>query len=103
MSHGFGKWQKVLLTIIRRNGEPMTFAEMRGPDDDERLPAVVERAARRALHRLTEDNVLITIGHGGPGYPLRYDIHPLFRAMEEDTPEGEALRETMLPEISRST
>ena len=46
MSHGFGKWQKVLLTIIRRHGEPMTFAEIRGPDD-ERLPAAVERAAPR--------------------------------------------------------
>jgi hypothetical protein len=91
MSHGFGKWQRALLTIIQRHGEPMTFAEMRGPDD-ERLPAAVERAARRALRRLTEDNVLITIGHGGPGDPLRYDVHPLFRDMEEHIPEGEALR-----------
>jgi hypothetical protein len=73
MSRGPGRMQRALFAEIRARGKPMTFAEMRGgdkPDPD------VERAARRALERLVQVGRLIRLGHGGPGDPFRYFIHP---------------------------
>jgi hypothetical protein len=102
MSHGFGKLQRTLLTIIRRHGKPMTFADMRadivkavGGDPRARLRSSVERSMRRTLHGLASRDALIAMGDGGPGEPLRYFIHPLMIGMMGDTPEAHALREAL--------
>jgi hypothetical protein len=50
---------------------------------------------RRALHRLADTNLLIAMGDGGPGDPLRYFIHPLMIGMMDDTPERHALQEAI--------
>jgi len=43
---------------------------------DARFRPAFERSLRRALHSLVRDQVLISIGNGGPGDPLRYMLHP---------------------------
>jgi hypothetical protein len=91
MLRGLGKVQMALLGIIRRHGRPMTFAEMRGGA----LSASLERSARRALHRLVCDGLLIAMGDGGPGEPLRYFLHPLGIGMMGDTPEAHELRKAL--------
>jgi len=74
MSRGFGRLQRTLLTIIRRHGKPMTFADIRA----EIIRAVgalsVEPLMRRTLRRPTSRDALIALGDGRPGEPLRYFI-----------------------------
>ena len=83
---------------IRRHGKPMTFADIRaaaiGDDRDVKLSASFERSLRRALHRLAHPDValLIAMGDGGPGDPLRYFIHPMAIAFMGKTPEALALQ-----------
>jgi hypothetical protein len=102
MSRGLGRLQNGLLAAIRGHGKPMTFADIRahiiqsiGAQPDEKLRVSFERSLRRALHRLTSDHMLIAMGEGGPGEPLRYFIHPLFIGMMGDTPQALALREAL--------
>jgi hypothetical protein len=101
MSRGLGKLQRGLLVTIRRHGKPMTFADIRadinegiGAPYDGKLRSAFERSARRALHQLCSHDfpVLIAMGSGGPGDPLRYFIHPLQIGTMGDTPEARALR-----------
>jgi hypothetical protein len=103
MSRGLGKMQKGLMAMIRQHGKPMTFEDMRAnirqgigaKPDDAKLRVSFERSMRRALHRLTSDHLLLAMGDGGPGDPLRYFIHPLMIGMMGDTPEAGALSEAL--------
>jgi hypothetical protein len=92
MSRGFGKMQHAVLGVIRRHGKPMTFAEMCGVSDpfDPLSPSMV-RSARRALHRLVDAEMLITIGEGGRAEPYRYFLHPMCIVFMGKTPEADAL------------
>jgi hypothetical protein len=90
-----GKLQSALLTTIRRHGKPMSFANIRasivqdmGAEPNAKLRTSFERSLRRALHRLAGDFILIAMGDGGPGEPLRYFIHPLSIGMMGETPEA---------------
>ena len=81
MSRGFGRLQRTLLTIIRRHGKPMTFADIRA----EIIRAVgalsVEPLMRRTLRRPTSRDALIALGDGRPGEPLRYFIAAAIAAL----------------------
>jgi hypothetical protein len=103
MSRGLGRLQRGLVTTIRLHGKlhgkPMTFGEIRasitqamGAEPDAKLRASFERSLRRALHRLTRDVVIIAMGDGGPGDPLRYCF--ITDALG-DTPEARALRKAV--------
>jgi hypothetical protein len=90
-----GKMQNALMATIRQHGKPMTFAEMRATASDQpgvKLRPSFERSVRRALHSLTTNNMLIAMGDGGPGDPLRYFLHPLLIGFLGDTPEAKALQ-----------
>jgi hypothetical protein len=100
MSRGFGRLQNALMDGIRHHGKPMTFGDIRAvinPDLEpgERLRVSLERSLRRALHRLVSDGMLIAMGEGGPGEPLRYFINPVSIGMMGDTPEAHALQEAL--------
>jgi hypothetical protein len=98
MSRGFGKVQTVLVGIIRHHKRPMTWAEMRGG----LLSASLERSARRALHGLVENQMLITLSNGGPSDPYRYFLHPFFIGFLPDEQEARILLAALDPYIPRS-
>ena len=84
MSRGLGRRQLALMHTIQAHRKPMTFenirAELRAVWElpaDARFRPAFERSLRRALHSLVRDSLLISIGGGGPGDPLRYLPHPM--------------------------
>jgi len=84
MSRGLGRRQQALLTTIQMRRKPMTFEDIRADiraaldlPADRRFRPAFERSLRRALHSLVRDSLLISIGGGGPGDPLRYLPHPM--------------------------
>jgi|SRR6516164_8854522 len=92
MSRGLGKMQRMILSIIRNRGKPVTFADMYSNDGTKPDASPFVRSVRRALHKLVKDGTLIAIGDGGRGDPFRYFFHPiLMRLMCEDKEEYDAL------------
>jgi hypothetical protein len=94
-----GRIELALLTTIRLHGKPITFADIRshvnegrGVEPGAKLRLAFERSMRRALHQLVSKFLLVAIGDGGPGDPLRYFIHPLVIGAMGDTPEAHALK-----------
>ena len=87
MSRGPGKLQRVLFQIIRDSSEPKTFAQLRGGDVD----PVYERSCRRALKHMVDDNIILTLGKGGPADPHRYYVNPLLsiaaEVLSDDQPD----------------
>jgi hypothetical protein len=72
MSRGFGRLERGVMALIEGTGKPMTFVAIRTAMETKSRPTFDERSLRRALHRLTEKCMLIAMGNGGPGDPLRY-------------------------------
>jgi hypothetical protein len=109
MSRGPGVMQKYLVHTIRVHGKPVTFAELRGiilKADNAPAGAVlrppVERSLRRALQSLVHDQIIITLGSGGPSDPHRYFLHPLAALVACDKQEFDALCEAFEAEVTRS-
>jgi|SoiMethySBSTD1v2_1073268.scaffolds.fasta_scaffold3195376_2 hypothetical protein len=91
MSRGLGRRQQALLTTIQVSRKPMTFEDIRAAiraaldlPADARFQPAFERSLRRALHSLVRDALLISIGGGGPGDPLRYLPHSMLVGMSGD-------------------
>ena len=98
MSRGPGWLQRDLMFTIRSHGKPMTFEDIRsrvrqciGIEQGYRLRPSFERSARRALHSMVRDKVLIVLGAGGPGDLFRYFLHPLLIGFMADATEARAL------------
>jgi hypothetical protein len=119
MSRGLGKRQHALVDFILARGKPTTFADIRAmilEANDGWIPSSYERSLRRALHRLVETEILIPIGGGGRGDPLRYFYHPigiafmegkerraaLFAALEADPGGAEAADKSIRPKPKHS-
>jgi hypothetical protein len=97
MSRGFGRLERGVMALIERAGKPMTFAAIRADMETKLRPTFDERSLRRAVHRLTEKCVLIAMGNGGPGDPLRYFVHPLRIGMmrDQDAARAEAMQSAL--------
>jgi|SRR5689334_21436647 hypothetical protein len=97
MSRGFGRLERGVIALIEQTGKLMTFVAIRAAMETKLHPTFDERSLRRALHRLTNKCMLIAMGNGGPGDPLRYFVHPLrIRMMsDQDAAPAEALQSAL--------
>jgi hypothetical protein len=97
MSRGFGRLERGVMALIERTGKPMTFVAIRAAMETKLRPTFDERSLRRAVHRLTEKCMLIAMGNGGPGDPLRYFVHPLRIGMvrDQDAARAEAMQSAL--------
>ena len=96
MSRGFGRLERGVMALIERAGKPMTFVAIRAAMEAKLRPTFDERSLRRAVHRLTEKCMLIAMGNGGPGDPLRYFVHPRIGMMrDQDAARTEAMQSAL--------
>jgi len=110
MSRGPGRIQRYLIGMIRWYGKPMTFADIRAQvkqdldiEPDGKLRVSFERSLRRALHRFVCDEILISVGNGGPADPLQYLPHPLLIAFGGNKAEIQAASAVLTDAIAKAT
>jgi hypothetical protein len=79
MSRGLGKMQRLILSTLLQEAQPITFAELCGAPVATLHPAAI-RSARRALAAMVKDGAVIAVGSGGRASPFRYVLHPRIKA-----------------------
>ena len=86
MSRGPGKLQRVLFQIIRDSSEPKTFAQLRGAMLIQSMSVLVVPPKH-----MVDDNIILTLGKGGPADPHRYYVNPLLsiaaEVLSDDQPD----------------
>jgi hypothetical protein len=100
MSRGLGRWQNAFLSTIRVYRRPLTFEDFlvilrqgQGVKPGVKPKRSFARSLRRALQTLVRNQLLITIGKGGPGDPFRYFLHPMLVGMTDDADLRRTLEE----------